>query len=289
MSVKFTRHIGTCAYRRLIALKCHIKRPSAIKCNPISMSTRQLATENADSGFFAMMQNARANLPDSEKQSAILSHKEKVNGVDLHFETTGVGEEIILLLPGALGSTRTDFEKQLTEFNKSDYTLVAMDPRGYGRSIPPERTWPLEFLQRDADDAIQLCKTLGLRRISLLGWSDGGNTGMILAGKEPSLVSKLVVWGANAYVTQQDVDAFQKIRDISSWSDRMREPFMKLYGKDYFQKHWSLWVDAYIAYFTDRRDLFLFSRLLVMPEGKHNLHIRYSKEFNTIVEGFLKK
>lgn len=288
------------------------------------MSTRQLATENADSGFFAMMQNARANLPDSEKQSAILSHKEKVNGVDLHFETTGVGEEIILLLPGALGSTRTDFENQLTEFNKSDYTLVAMDPRGYGRSIPPERTWPLEFLQRDADDAIQLCKTLGLRRISLLGWSDGGNTGMILAGKEPSLVSKLVVWEANAYVTQQDVDAFQKIRDISSWSDRMREPFMKLYGKDYFQKHWSLWVDAYIAYFTDRRadicmdDLknitaktlivhgtkdalvpqehpdYLHtnikgSELLVMPEGKHNLHIRYSKEFNTIVEGFLKK
>lgn len=33
-----------------------------------------------------------------------------------------------------------------------------MDPRGFGKSIPPERDWPLEFLQRDAEDAIELVK-----------------------------------------------------------------------------------------------------------------------------------
>ncbi|XP_060073812.1 valacyclovir hydrolase-like [Ylistrum balloti] len=319
MSVRLTQFFGTYAFRRFVTIKGHINGMQT------SFQTRrQLATGNADPGFFALMQHARAKLPENEKQCAIVSHKENVNGVTFHFETTGDGQEIVLLLPGALGSTRTDFEKQLTDFNKSEYTLVAMDPRGYGRSIPPERDWPLEFLQRDADDALQLCKTLGFRKISVLGWSDGGNTGMILAGKEPSLVSKLVVWGANAFVSEKDIDAFEKIRDISSWSDRMREPFVKLYGLEYFQKHWSLWVDGYKAYYTDRKadicmgDLknitaetliihgvkdalveqehpdYLHanikgSKLHLMPEGKHNLHIRYSEEFNTLVENFLKK
>ncbi|OWF53546.1 Valacyclovir hydrolase [Mizuhopecten yessoensis] len=322
MSRRITKFLGTCTYRRFIVIKNHVNVVPEIKTS--IQTRRQLATGNVDPGFFAKMQQARTKLADADKQSAIVSHKEKVNGMDIHFETTGDGQEILLLLPGALGSTRTDFEKQLTGFNKSDYTLVAMDPQGYGRSIPPERTWPLEYLQRDADDALQLCKTLGLRKISVLGWSDGGNTGMILAAKEPALVSKLVVWGANAYFTEQDINAFEKIRDISSWSDRMREPFVKVYGEEYFQKHWSKWVDACQAYYNDREgNIFMddlknitaktliihgvkdalveqehpdylhanikCSELFLMPEGKHNLHIRYSKEFNSLVEEFLKK
>lgn len=46
----------------------------------------------------------------------------------------------------------------MTELNKSDFTLIALDPRGYGQSRPPGRTWPLTYLQRDAEDAIELCK-----------------------------------------------------------------------------------------------------------------------------------
>lgn len=35
--------------------------------------------------------------------SGILSHKITVNGIRLHFETTGDGHHTVLLLPGALG------------------------------------------------------------------------------------------------------------------------------------------------------------------------------------------
>ena len=64
-------------------------------------------------------------------------------------------------LSGALGITgcsRTDFGPQLNHFNKLDFTLVAIDPRGYGQSIPPYRDWPLEFIQRDAEDAMELIR-----------------------------------------------------------------------------------------------------------------------------------
>ena len=56
------------------------------------------------------------------------------------------------------GCSRTDFSPQLNHFNKQDFTLIAIDPRGYGQSIPPLRDWPLEYIQRDAEDAIELLR-----------------------------------------------------------------------------------------------------------------------------------
>ena len=55
-----------------------------------------------------------------------------------------------------LGCSQTDFKLQLEHFNKDLFTLVAWDPRGYGKSIPPTRDWPERFFQRDADDAVKL-------------------------------------------------------------------------------------------------------------------------------------
>lgn len=43
----------------------------------------------------------------------------------------------------------------------------------------------------------------------MLGWSDGGITALIAAARYPSYVSKMVVWGANAYVTEQDTEIYQ--------------------------------------------------------------------------------
>jgi len=54
------------------------------------------------------------------------------------------------------GCSRTDFGHQLEHFDKERFTLVAWDPRGYGKSIPPTRDWPEKFFQRDAEDAAML-------------------------------------------------------------------------------------------------------------------------------------
>lgn len=65
---------------------------------------------------------------------------------------------------------------------------------------------------------------LGFDKYSVLGWSDGGITGMILTGDRPKHVAKLVIWGANAFVTQEDVDLISKVGDLSKWNAKMREP-----------------------------------------------------------------
>ena len=45
-----------------------------------------------------------------------------------------------------------------------------------------------------------------------MGWSDGGITAMILAALAPENVGKLVLWGANAYVTPEEIKDYDKIR-----------------------------------------------------------------------------
>ncbi|KAL5021330.1 hypothetical protein ScPMuIL_000485 [Solemya velum] len=276
-----------------------------------------------DPRFFTLVQHAQSKMLDEQRRSGILSHKIEVNRVRLQFETTGDGSHVILLLPGALGSSRTDFTRQLSDFNKHDFTLIAMDPRGFGKSIPPERDWPLEFLQRDAEDAIELVKKLGIEKVSILGFSDGGNVAMIMAARYPEIVAKLVIWGANAYITEKDMEMYRSLQDIWSWSEKMRTPFMALYGEAYFKQCWEDWVNAYGAYVEKRngdickddleniraKTLIIHglkdplvalehpdylhshirgSKLYIMPEGKHNLHIRYYREFNFLAEHFLK-
>ena len=73
----------------------------------------------------------------------------------------GNSSDVILCMPGALGSTRSDFGPQLTGLSDK-FTVVAFDPRGYGKSIPPWRDFPADFLHRDADDAAELMVKIGL-------------------------------------------------------------------------------------------------------------------------------
>ncbi|EPQ09815.1 Valacyclovir hydrolase [Myotis brandtii] len=254
--------------------------------------------------------------------TSVTSTKVAVNGVHLHYQRTGEGEHAVLLLPGMLGSGETDFGPQIKNLNKKLFTVVAWDPRGYGHSRPPDRDFPGDFFERDAKDAVDLMKTLKFKKISLLGWSDGGITALIAAAKYPSYIHKIVIWGANAYVTEEDEMIYQGIRDVSKWSEKAKKPLETLYGYDYFAKTCEKWVDG-IKQFKHLPDgnicrhllplvqcptLIVHgekdplvprfhadfihqhvrgSRLHLMPEGKHNLHLRFANEFNKLVEDFL--
>ncbi|XP_033625771.1 valacyclovir hydrolase-like [Asterias rubens] len=248
--------------------------------------------------------------------------KVAVNGVHLHCDQTGKGNHPVLLLPGAVGSGIRDMEPQYKGLDKNKYKLVTFDPRGFGKSRPPERDFPLDFYRRDAKDAADLMAVLGHDRYSVLGWSDGGIIGIIMAATYPDHVQKLLVWGGNAYFTEKDIQAYEATRDISKWSKRMRAPMEEMYGAENFQKLWSGWIDGVQNIMVENRTdacmddcrqitcptliihgekdamvpsehpLYLNqnirgSRLLMMAEGKHNLHMRYAEEFNKHAEIFL--
>lgn len=156
-----------------------------------------------------------------------------------------------------------------------------------------------------------------MKNYSLLGWSDGGITSLIIAAKNSAAINKLVLWGSNAYVSDGDKKKIQAIKDLRNWSAKSREPLEKMYGVEGLRKLWSDFVDEYsklddicskdLADITcpvyllwgdkdplvagEHFDFFMKNIKNIkyhrFPDGKHNIHIKYADEFNEIVENFL--
>uniref|UniRef100_A0A1A9WY48 AB hydrolase-1 domain-containing protein n=1 Tax=Glossina brevipalpis TaxID=37001 RepID=A0A1A9WY48_9MUSC len=258
------------------------------------------------------------------KRHKHVEEKVKVNEMNINIVKVGSGDKSVLLMPGAAGSNWTDFKPQIEHLPQllPNYTVVAWDPPGYGKSIPPKRNFSLDFFQNDARKAVELMKTLNRSKFSILGWSDGGITGLIVAGRYPENVDKLVIWGANAYVNDEDVNILKGIRDVKKWSARMREPLEKLYGAERFAEMWNEWIDAVLNIHEKcegdfcmkevrevRASTFILhgkkdpmlskehvpylrqylknAKYHEFPDGKHNIHLRYAKEFNELVAKFL--
>ena len=83
-----------------------------------------------------------------------------VDGKNLFFEKNGSSPHSLLCMPGALGSGRSDFSYQLDEL-ASDFTVVAFDPRGYGKSKDAGRVFDKAFFKTDANDGAKIMCSLG--------------------------------------------------------------------------------------------------------------------------------
>ncbi|KAF7286769.1 hypothetical protein GWI33_004391 [Rhynchophorus ferrugineus] len=229
--------------------------------------------------------------------------KTKVEGQTLNYVKVGQGSKHVLCFPGALGTIWSDFKPQIEGLDRSKLTVIAWDPPGYGFSRPPNRVFNRNFYENDAIMAKNFMESIGVSKFSLLGWSDGGISSLILAAKYPESVDKLVVWGANCYVLPADIDAFEKIRDIKKWSDRMKSPLIKLYTEEGLQKMWNDWCnvmqDIYKVLHGDKDPMVLpeHPKYLIKnirnvkyhnyPDGKHNIHLKYSDDFNNLITDFI--
>ena len=116
-----------------------------------------------------------------------------VNNIRLYYEVYGSGEPLLLLHGNS--SSIASFEKQIPELAKS-YKVIALDSRGQGKSTEDGKTFTYELF---AEDTRALLDHLQLDSVNVLGWSDGGNTGLILAMKYPAKVKRLAIMGANLY------------------------------------------------------------------------------------------
>ncbi|CAG7718526.1 unnamed protein product, partial [Allacma fusca] len=54
------------------------------------------------------------------------------------------------------------------------------------------------YFQRDADYLVELVKKVGIEKYSVLGWSQGGVTGVHLAATAPENVKNLIIFGTFA-------------------------------------------------------------------------------------------
>lgn len=132
---------------------------------------------------------------------------------NINYVSAGSGEKGLILLPGALGSAETDFQPQIMDLPTllPNYTIIGWDPPGYGKSRPPERTFPLNFFYQDASLANSLMKSLGFNKYSILGWSDGGITGIIMSANHSDAIDNLVIFGANAFILPDEIEIYESM------------------------------------------------------------------------------
>lgn len=123
-----------------------------------------------------------------------------VNGIRIYYEQYGEGEPLLLLHGNS--SSISLFEKQIPEFSKQ-FRVIAVDTRGQGKSGEDGKTYTYDLF---AEDMNALLDELHLDSVNILGWSDGGNTGLIMAMKYPKKVKRLVTMGANVFIDNSVVD-----------------------------------------------------------------------------------
>ena len=116
-----------------------------------------------------------------------------VNGVDIHYETTGEGAPL-LWLHGFMGSG-ADWKYIFNE-PPGGFHLIAPDLRGHGASTNPSG----EFTFRQAAlDVLGLIDELRIDRLRAIGVSGGGLTLLHMATLRPSLVAAMVLVSAPPY------------------------------------------------------------------------------------------
>ena len=115
------------------------------------------------------------------------------NGVDITLNVMERGSGKPLVLLHGNGESLEYFKSQIRYFSRS-YRVIAVDTRGHGGS---ERGSAPFTLKQFAKDLKALLDTMGIRKISLLGFSDGGNIALIFALKYPDSVERLILNGAN--------------------------------------------------------------------------------------------
>ena len=172
-----------------------------------------------------------------------MASKVSVNGVELHYEVKGTGPNVIVCIPGALG-VGSSFSIQAEYFaSLGQYKVVTYDPRGFGKSRPPKREFTMDFHSKDAKDTKGLMDALGFKKFSIFGRSDGAMIGICVAAMYPDAVEKLVIWGGNTFVAEEDAKLYQKHKDLGG---HFLEYFEPIYGRECATDYWGQWIDTHL-------------------------------------------
>ena len=253
----------------------------------------------------------------------ITQGKLTVNGVQLHYAHRGDGPHTLLCISGSLVPAEFTYKPQFEYFGRkgSGFKIVTFDLRGYGNSRPAERFNAATFYSADAKDAHTLMQALGFESYSVLGWCHGGAVAMVLAAMFPEAVEKLILIGSKSFLSQEDLDHFEKTRRVSSWPPYFQEVMAQFYSDELFQELWTKVLDIFAeiqakyngnicreelsqiccptlilhgardpivspSHAQYLKDRIVGSRLIVMEEGGHWLHGKHSKEVNALVDKF---
>ena len=158
-----------------------------------NLSNVRLTSEKFKSGRQSLLVDNSLAESEAYGGNTRLGKYAPVNGIRLYYETYGTGEPLLLLHGN--NSSIAAFDRQIPDLAKK-YRVIALDSRGQGNSSADSTRLTYELF---ADDTAAFLDFLGVDSANVLGWSDGGNIGLLLAIRHPRKVKKLASMAAVLY------------------------------------------------------------------------------------------
>jgi len=227
-------------------------------------------------------------------------------GFKMYYEVYGQGEPLLIIHGN--GGSISNFENQIPYFSKK-YQVILADSRAHGKSIDNNDSLSYEMM---TDDLKGLLDHLHKDSCFVIGWSDGGIEGLLLAIKYPKKVKKLAVTGANlipdanlavdTWIDQDlkhNIDSLEKMSQTKSvknnlklWRLMVREPHIT---HEALQKITcpTLVIGGDQDVIVPRHTLEIAenikqSNLWILPNSGHSTPIYYKDIFNNTVNSFFK-
>ncbi len=148
----------------------------------------------------------------------------------------------LLLIHGFGGTPASDFAGQLPILRQR-YRVIAPHLHGYGHSTHRE-TYTLSFYRDDAADLAALLDMLGIEQTLVIGFSDGGIVGLVLAAHYPQQVTALAVMGAQPTINAQNAAAIRHWLLEKPLPEEWQIELATLHGDPYWRALPSMYVEG---------------------------------------------
>jgi pimeloyl-ACP methyl ester carboxylesterase len=207
-----------------------------------------------------------------------------IDGLAVFYETAGDGEPIVLL-HGGLADNST-WAAQFAGLAPSR-RVVAPERQAQGHT--PDRPGPLTY-EGMAEQSVGFLVALGLGPVDLVGWSDGGMVGTLIAAERPELVRTLTVTGSGFSSAGYVPGAMETLLSLSP-DDEDMTMFAAMYaqaspdGPGHFPEVWdkirALWSEPFDWTAEVRR---VSAPTLVIVGDDDYVSVEHAEEFSRLVE-----
>ncbi|MEI6060490.1 MAG: alpha/beta hydrolase [Bacteroidota bacterium] len=226
-----------------------------------------------------------------------------INGIKMYYEIYGQGEPLLMIHGN--GGSISSFMNQIPYFSRN-YKVIAVDSRAQGKSLDTKDSLSFEMM---ADDFSALLDALNIDSCNVLGWSDGGINGLLLAIRHPEKVKRLAVTGANLWPDSTAISAADYEWGLNYYDTLGKMPqtadiihTRKLVKLDTFEPHISReqlqQIRCPVLVIGGDHDIILTKHTLyiaesipgaylwILPNSSHSTLIDYKDQFNKTVGDF---
>jgi pimeloyl-ACP methyl ester carboxylesterase len=228
-----------------------------------------------------------------------------IRGIKMYCEVYGAGEPLLIIHGN--GGSINNFAKQIPYFARR-YKVIIADSRAQGKTADNNND-SLSY-EMMADDYAALLTALHVDSANVIGWSDGGINGLLLAIRHPEKVKKLAITGANLQpdtsavepavvsLITPDWEELQKSKDASVATRTRRKLFRLLVQEPHISisalhtiqsptlvmagDHDVIRVKHTVDIFENIPNAYLW----IFPNSGHCTPLVYADEFNKKVDVF---